>query len=156
MGSLGENSFVKQEQRRTDFEQSAIDSLKLALESQGHNVVDVGCPELNPSDPLNVDARFEIDGVVWAVEHSRIVYDQAMIAAHRYAEKSLRSFGDELARVHGVRISIALYPPRWPRGKSPPVQYFRRIKDRMEASAHSRLNDQDNDCQIFVTPDRTY
>lgn len=144
---------MRPEQRRTDFEESAINSLILALRSRGHNVVDLGCPELDPADPLNVDARFEIDGVNWAVEHSRIVHDPTMIAAHRYAENSLQSYGNELATKYGVRLAIALYPPRWQRGKNPPAAYFGRIKIRMEASAQSGLNNLDEECQIYVTPE---
>ena len=148
---MGENNLVKPEQRRNDFEESAINSLVLALLSEGHNVGDVGCPELDPSDPLNVDARFEIDGVAWAIEHSRIVHDPMMIAAHQYAEKSLRSFGNNLAVTYGVRLTIALYPPRWQSGENPRVAYFSRIKNRMEASSQSGLNDHDDECQIHVT-----
>jgi hypothetical protein len=86
---------VKHVKRRTDFEESAINSLMLTLQSKGHNVVDLGCPELDSSDPLNVDARFEIDGVVWAAEHSRIVHDPRMIPAHQYVERSLLSASNQ-------------------------------------------------------------
>jgi len=142
---------VKPEQRRTDFEESALRSLISALHARGRNAVDVGCPELDPSDPLNIDARFEIDDVAWAVEHCRIVYDADMIAAHQYAEDSLRPFGNELAHKYGVRLTVALYPPRWQRGQNPPIAFFNRIKKRMEASAQSGLKDQDRECQIYVT-----
>jgi len=142
---------VKPEQRRTDFEESALRSLISALQLRGHNAVDVGCPELDPSDPLNIDARFEIDDVAWAVEHCRIVYDSDMIAAHQYAEDSLRPFGNELAHKYGVRLTVALYPPRWQLGQNPPIAFFNRIKKRMEASAQSGLKDQDRECQIYVT-----
>jgi hypothetical protein len=126
-------------------------SLILALQSKGHSVIDLGCPELDRSDSLNVDARFDIDGVIWAVEHSRVVHDPNMIAAHQFAEKNLRAFGDEIARKYSVRLSIAFYPPRWHRRNGPPTAYFNRIRDRMEASAHSGFNDHDDNCQIFVS-----
>lgn len=141
---------MRPEQRRTDFEESALRSLISTLQSKGHNVADVGCPELDPSDPLNIDARFQIDDITWAVEHCRIVYDPDMIAAHKYAEENLRPFGDELASKYGIRLTVALYPPRWQRGQNPPIAFFNRIKKRIEASAQSGLIDQDGECQIYV------
>lgn len=113
--------------------------------------IDMSCPELDPEDRLNIDARFEIDGVEWAVEHCRIVHDSDMIAAHAYADTSLRSFGNEVARSHGVRVAITFYPPRWQRREGRPVDFYDRIRKRIEAAAQSRKNDRDDNCQIYVT-----
>lgn len=140
--------------RRTDFEESALLTLISALQSRGRTASDIGCPELDPSDRLNTDARFEIDGAAWAVEHCRIVHDPGMIAAHAFADKSLRTFGNDIASKHGVRISVAFYPPRWQRGEGRPNAFYSRIKGRIEASAQSRINDRDSDCQIYVNAEQ--
>jgi hypothetical protein len=138
--------------QRSELEESALRTLIAALEVRGFNVVDVGCPELDPSDPLNIDARLNIDGDDWAVEHCRIVHDPEKIAAERYAEESLFAFGNQTASEYGIRIMVGFYLPRWPEEQKPPIAFFERIKERIRVSAQSGTNDRDSECQIYVSP----
>ena len=48
--------------KRRPFEQGALDDLGNELCRRGRNCEDLGCPELDPQDPLQVDGRFNIDG----------------------------------------------------------------------------------------------
>jgi hypothetical protein len=75
--------------KRRPFEQGALDEFGNELSRRGRNCEDLGCPELDPQDPLQVDGRFNIDGRQWAIEHCRIAYDQEMVSAERYAKKEL-------------------------------------------------------------------
>jgi hypothetical protein len=146
--NLIQNVEVIQRTVRSDFEESALQCLSAALRARGFVVEDIGCPDLDPSDPLNVDARFMIDDVEWAVEHCRVVHDPKSIAAREYAEEVLTRRGNEIAAEFGVNLTVALYPPRWTDTEGPPKAFFNNIIRRLQDAASSAVDDLDKSCQI--------
>ncbi len=135
---------------RSDFEESALQGVISALRSRGFAVEDVARPDLDSSDPLNVDARFMIDDVEWAVEHCRVVHDPKSIAAREYAEKVLTPEGNEIAAEFGVNLSVALYPPRWAEAEGPPKEFFDSLIRRLRVAASRAVDDRDKSCQIHA------
>jgi len=137
---------------RSEHEESALRCLIVALSARGREAVDIGCPEQDQSDPLNVDARFNIEGVEWAVEHCRITHDSGKIAAEQYAEKRIVPSGNTIAAEFGVHINLALYPPRWAKSEKKPKAFFDRVIERIRNAAESGIVDRDGVCQIYVRP----
>ena len=98
-------------QSQRDFERTAISGLASHLRSLGHNVEELGHPEDDPSNPLNVDAEWRSDDEPWAVEHSRIVYDHQAIPAEKAAERYLRPKLEAIARKYGVWLQLGFHAP---------------------------------------------
>ena len=49
------NSICEPGKLRTNFEESALLTLISALQSRGRIATDIGCPELDPTDRLNIE-----------------------------------------------------------------------------------------------------
>ena len=136
--------------KRRPFEQGALDDLGNELSRRGRNCEDLGCPELDPQDPLQVDGRFNIDGRQWAIEHCRIAYDQEMVSAERYAKKELAAPLKAIAAEFEVVLSLGFHPPRRGRREPPPVDFYDDVRKRARVAAKSGRNDLEKRCQIYV------
>lgn len=101
------------------FERCAIGGLASYFLSLGLSLTELGHPEDDPENPINVDAIFQIESKLWAIEHSRIVHDSKGPAAKQAAENYLRPKLCKLAKIHKVQLHASLYPPRWT-GKQKP------------------------------------
>jgi hypothetical protein len=123
-------------------ELGALADLRLALTQRGRSCEIVGYPEADGDDPMTVDARFEIDGVVWAVEHTRVMPDDSMVPAQREAEKALLPKLDALAVEHGVRLTVAIFAPRWTEGnKAEAEAVYREVLDAARRAGATRKSD---------------
>lgn len=135
---------------RSEFEQGALEDLLLALGERGHDAQDLCAPDLDDSDELNVDARFTIDGTEWAVEHIRVVYEENLIPADKFARSELEVGLRPLADEHDVIIHVSLYPPRWEKGGKRPQDFYAEVIERGRRAVVAMKDDVQRDAQIYV------
>ncbi len=117
------------------FERDAIRGLASHFRSLGLLVAELGHPEDDPEHLINVDAKFQIGNILWAVEHSRIVYDPQGVPAETAAEKYLRPRLSEIAKLHGIHLRAAFYAPRWNGKKLPRAEWDAIVKLAQKAAS---------------------
>jgi hypothetical protein len=71
----------------------------------------VGHPEDDPTCPLNVDALVDIDGVVWAVDHMRLVYEPDLVPAVDEVGEVLRAALERVAVEYDRYLVVVYVPP---------------------------------------------
>jgi hypothetical protein len=141
-------SMTPEEQR--NFERDALSGLADHLRTLGLVVAEVGHPEDEPSNPLNVDTEFLIDGERWAAEHTRIVYDHRALAAEEAAERYLRPKLARIADSHQVWLQLGFYAPRWAGKRRPTAAWDAMVVLAERAASTGSFVDDDRGNSVFA------
>lgn len=80
------------------------------LASSGAEVEVVCTPELRPDCAWTNDWMLHVDGVVWLVEHTALMYRSRSTPRLRETHTRLRAFLEEAGRRHSVRIAAIVSP----------------------------------------------
>lgn len=95
------------------YEREAVRSFTRELARRGRRALVVSWPEDEERDPrgLTVDALLDIDGELYAVDHSRVTYGPRVVPALVESDRRLAERLERLAAAHGRAIVVSLAPP---------------------------------------------